>query len=113
MRVSTAQKLGIAARVAARMAGARASKSRLLGATWRVVRVTATHLGRVLGVLWLEVTGFVFLCLAGIGGFAFTREYARYQAGKIGSGRVILAVCVTLMFAWFGASSFWRSRRKS
>jgi len=113
MRVSTTQKLGIAARVATRMAGARASQSRLLGATWRGVRVTATQVGRVLGILWLEVTGFVFLCLAGIGGFAFTREYARYQAGKTGPGRVVLAVGFTLMFAWFGVSSFWRSRRKS
>jgi hypothetical protein len=113
MKVSTAQKLGIAARVATRMAGARVSKSRLLAATWRGIRVTSVQFGRVLGVLWLEVTGFVFLCLAGIGGLAFTREYAKYQAGKIGSGRVILAVCFTVTFAWFGVSSFWRSRRKS
>jgi hypothetical protein len=113
MKVSTAQKLGIAARIATRMTAARAGRSRTLTAAWRGAQVTATHFGRVLGILWLEVTGFVFLCLAAIGGFALSREYAKYQAGKIGPGRVILAVCFILMFGWFGVSSFWRSRRKS
>ena len=108
MKVSTGQKLGIAVRIAAQQAG----KNRWLGAMWRGAKVTAVSFSRVLGILWLEVTGFVFLSLSAIGGLAFAREYAKYQAGKTGSGRVILAVAFTLTFAWFGVSSFWRARRK-
>ncbi len=69
-------------------------------------------MGRVLGQLWLEVTGFVFLSLAGIGALAFVREYVRHQEGKASSGRVALAAGFTLLFGWFGLSSFWRVRKK-
>lgn len=113
MTVSTARKVSIAARVAARITSQRAGKSRLATAAWSGLRVAARSVGRVLGILWLEVTGFVFLVLAFIGGVALSREYARYEAGAIGPGKVILAVCFTLMFAWFGVTSFWRARRKS
>lgn len=112
MNVSTVRKLGIAGRVAARLATAYAGRNRLLGAAVRGLRVTATSFGRVLGILWLEVTGFVFLSLAGIGGMKLASEYSKYQTGKGSSGRVALAVGFTLMFAWFGVSSFWRARRR-
>ena len=49
-------------------------------------KATASHFGRVLHQLWLEVTGFVFLALAFIGAGAFFREYARYQAGQTTAG---------------------------
>jgi hypothetical protein len=113
MSVSTARKVGIAARVAARMTSQRAGRSRLVSAAWKGLRVTAVSVGRVLRILWLEVTGFVFLTLAFIGGVALSREYAKYETGRVGPGRVVLAVCFTLTFAWFGVSSFWRARRKS
>jgi len=67
----------------------------------------------VLHQLWLEVTGFVFLFLAGIGGLAVAREYAKFEAGKSGPGRVIIAICFCLTFGYFGLSSFWRVRKKS
>ena len=54
--------------------------------------------------LWLEVTGFVFLALAFIGGAAFFREYARYQAGQTTTGRVAIAIIFTLTFVWFGVT---------
>jgi uncharacterized membrane protein YbhN (UPF0104 family) len=79
----------------------------------RGARASASHFGRVLGQLWLEVTGFVFLALAGIGVIAFFREYARYQAGRATSGRVLLAVCFAGLFGWFGVSSFWRVRKRN
>ena len=63
--VSTTRKLGIAARVAGRVISQQAGRSRTLGALTNAGRATATHCGRVLGQLWLEVTGFVFLALAG------------------------------------------------
>jgi hypothetical protein len=66
----------------------------------------------VLRQLWFEVTGFVFLVLAVIGGFALAHEYAKYQAGTAGLSRVVMAICFTLLFAWFGVTSFWRVRRK-
>jgi hypothetical protein len=113
MSVSTARKMGIAVRVAGRLAARHAGQNRWMAAVWRGLRVTAASFGRILGILWLEVTGLVFLSLAGIGGLAFAREYAKFAAGKTGSGRVILALGFTLTFAWFGVTSFWRARRKS
>ena len=77
------------------------------------VRATARSFAHILHLLWLEVTGTVFLAMAGIGGIALTREYAKYAAGHAKGGRVAIAVCFTLTFAWFGLSSFWRVRRKS
>ncbi|MBZ5705134.1 MAG: hypothetical protein LAN63_07255 [Acidobacteriia bacterium] len=106
--LTTARKVGIVARVAAQQLG----RSRHVGAVLQAGRATAAHLGRVLGQLWLEVTGFVFLSLAGIGAVALVRECILYQAGKTTVGRVILAVCFTAVFGWFGVSSFWRVRKK-
>ena len=41
--------------------------------------VTVRNVGRVLHVLWLEVTGLLFLLLACVGGAAAVREYHRTQ----------------------------------
>jgi hypothetical protein len=103
-----ARRLGMLARIAAQQA----TRTRGFGALSRAWRATASHTGRVLGQLWLEVTGFVFLCLAGIGATALVREYLLYQAGKATSGRLALAVGFTLLFGWFGISSFWRVRKR-
>lgn len=109
MQVSTLRKLGIVARVAAQQAG----RSRTGSAVLKGIRATVGSFGRVLRQLWLEVTGFTFLVLAGIGGLAGFREYGKYTAGHAaGPGRLILAICFTVSFAWFGLSSFWRVRRK-
>jgi hypothetical protein len=107
---ATARKLGIVARVLAQQAG----RSRTGSAVLKGIRTTAVSVGRVLHQLWLEVTGLVFLFMAAIGTFAGFREYAKYQAGHAaGPGKLILAVCFTASFAWFGLSSFWRVRRRS
>jgi hypothetical protein len=111
--VSTGRKLGIAARVAGRMMSQHAHRSRTLGAVTKAVRATASHFGRILKQLWLEVTGFVFLALAAIGVIAFFREYAKYQAGHAASSRIVLAVCFAGLFGWFGVSSFWRVWKRS
>lgn len=110
MQVSTLRKLGIVARVAAQQAG----RSRTGSAVLRGIRATTTSFWRVLHQLWLEVTGFTFLALAGIGALAGFREYSKYQAGHAsGPGRLILAICFTASFTWFGLSSFWRVKKKS
>jgi len=107
--ISTARKISIAARIAAQHAGS----SRTFRAIMRASRATSGVFGRVLHQLWLEVTGFVFLFLAGIGGLALVREYQKYEVGKTSLGRVAIAICFCLTFAYFGFSSFWRVRRKN
>jgi hypothetical protein len=107
-KVSTARKLGVVARVATEQA----KRSRSVRAATQAALTTAKAFGRVLHHLWLEVIGLVFLIMAlGFAGTAF-KEYGKYQAGQVGAGRVAVAICFTLTFAWFGVSSFWRVRKK-
>jgi hypothetical protein len=73
---------------------------------------TARACGRVLHQLWLEIAGVIFLLMAASGGMGLAREYAKYQSGRTGLGHVVVAICFTLTFAWFGVNSFWRARRK-
>ncbi len=106
--VSTARKLSILGRVVMQQAG----RSRLAGALLQAGRTTASSVGRILHLLWLEVTGFVFLSIALVAGIALRREYIQYHGGGVGPGKVALAAGVMLMFLWFGVSSFWRAGRK-
>src|SRR2546423_14940088 len=105
---STARKLTLLAKSALRQA----RQPQPWGPFLRAGRITATHVGRILHQLWLEVTGFVFLVLAGIGGVALFREYTQYQGGKANPSRIVAAICFTVMFAWFGVNSFWKTRKK-
>jgi hypothetical protein len=107
-KVFTFKNLGIATR----MATDQAKRSHGLNALWQGVRAWAVHFAHVMHQLWLEVVGFVFLAIAGIGAIGIVREYSKYEAGKSSYGRVMLAVCFTLLFVWFGVTSFWRLRRK-
>lgn len=93
------------------MATQAGGRSRVWGAARTAWDSVSGSLGRVLRQLWLEVTGFVFLILAMIGGFALVREYAKYRAGTVGAGKLALAAGFTALFVWFGVSSFWRSRK--
>jgi hypothetical protein len=105
----TAKKITLIFRVVANMAKrSRAGRALLAG-----IHATARSFGRVLHQLWLEVTGFTFLAIAGIGALAAMREYGKYQSGQAaGPGRLVLAVCFTISFTWFGLSSFWRVKKK-
>lgn len=88
--------------------------SRTGKAALAALRATGHTYARVLHQLWLEVTGFTFLAMAAVGAMAGVREYGKYQAGHAtGPGRLVLAVCFTASFTWFGLSSFWRVRRAS
>ena len=107
-KVSTARKLGVVARVASQQA----QRSRIVRAAKQSAFTMARALGRVLHQLWLEVTGLVFLVMAASGGIALAHEYSKYQTGHAGVGRVLVASCFTLTFAWFGVSSFWRVKKK-
>ena len=107
-KLSAFRKMTILARVVSQSAG----RNRTVSAVVKGFRASAAHFGRVLHQLWLEVTGFVFLALAFIGAVALFREFARYQAGQTTTGRVVVAIVFTLIFVWFGVSSFWRVWKK-
>ena len=108
-KVSMWRKLGVVARVAGRLAG----RNRTLSALMSGVRTTARAFTQAMHQLWLEVTGTMFLAIAAFGAIGLVREYVKYQSGRATAGRVAIAVCFTLTFAWFGVTSFWRVRRKS
>lgn len=103
-KVSTWQKIGVVARVAGKQAG----RNRTISAAKRAIGTTLRTFGRVAHQLWLEVMGTVFLAIAGFGVFGFLREYAKFHAGQASAGHVVAAVAFTLIFGWFGVSSFWR-----
>jgi hypothetical protein len=107
-KVSTVQKLGVVARVA----GQQVKRSRIARAATGAVSATGRAFGKAAHQLWLEVTGLVFLAMAGAGGIESAREYAKYAAGRAGLRGVVVAICFTVTFAWFGVSSFWRVRQK-
>jgi hypothetical protein len=106
--ISTGRKLGIAARIA----GQQVKRTRTYGAVLTGARTTVRHFTGVIGQLWLEVTGFVFIAFAVAGLMGTVREYGVYRAGRAPGSRVVAAAGFTLMFGWFGISSFLRSRRK-
>lgn len=106
--LSTTRKLGVVAKVA----GQQVKRTRAYGAVLSGARTTLTHFAGVIRQLWLEVTGFVFIAFAAVGGFALVKEYAAYHTGKTTLPRVAAAAGFTLMFGWFGASSFARSRKR-
>ncbi len=96
-----------------RVAGRRSGENRWARAFYRGGSAFVGSVGHVAHSLWLEVTGFLFLVLAVIGGGAAFREYRHYAAGTTSSGRVALAAIFTLLFLYFGLNSFWRSGRKN
>jgi hypothetical protein len=100
-------------RAALRVAGRKTGENRWVRACYRAGSVTARSVGHVVQVLWLEVTGFLFLVLALIGAGAAVREYHRYTTGTTTRGRIAIAAVFALLFLYFGVNSFWRSRRKS
>ncbi len=109
---ATSQNFGRQSRAALRVAGRKTGENRWVRAVYRAGSVTVASVGHVFHALWLEVTGFLFLVLAAIGGGATVREYHRYAAGTTTRGKVVLAAGFTLLFVYFGMNSFWRSRRK-
>lgn len=104
----------LACRAAVKAVVSIVESSRMGRALLAGMRETGRNVGRVLHQLWLEVTGFVFLAMAGVGAMAAVREYGKYQSGHAnGPGRLVLAICFTVSFAWFGLTSFWRVKRRA
>src|SRR5277367_2554814 len=89
-----------------RVAGTRTGKNRWVRAFYNAGHVTASNVGRVVHVLWLEVAGLLFLLLALVGAGAAFREYR--HGSTSGSGNLLLAASFAVIFAYFAASSFWK-----
>lgn len=93
-----------------RVAGTRTGKNRWVRAFYNAGHTTASNVGKVVHVLWLEVAGLMFLLLALVGAAAAVREYRHGSSSA--SGKMLLAASFAVIFAYFGASSFWRARRR-
>jgi hypothetical protein len=85
---------------------------KLLGGVRAGVSGFTKPLMSVLRVLFLEVSGviFLFISLAVLG--RFVGEYKKYAMHQVGWERVALAGALGALFLYFGVSSFWRARRK-
>ncbi len=95
-------------RVAARGAG----RSRMLHAGCDAARNAGRTFARIGHLLWLQLTGLFFLLFAlGFIG-RMPRAYNNYHSGRESAGHLGLLVALTLLFAWFGLTSFWRARRR-
>jgi hypothetical protein len=103
---------GMISRAFLRVAGTKTGENRLVRAVYRASSVTMQSVGRVLHVLWLEVTGLFFLGLAFVGAAAAVREHHRQLAGTGSAAKMLLASAFAGLFGYFGVSSFWRSRKK-
>ena len=95
-----------------RIAGRKTGENRFVRAIYRAGSVTLQTTGRILHVLWLEVTGMFFLVLAFVCGAAAVREHHRQLAGAGSAGKMLLAWTIAALFGYFGVSSFWRSRKR-
>ncbi len=105
-------KLGRGAAALARVGSRMAGGSRMFSALGKGASAALASLRKAAHALFLEVTGvfFVLFVLVGVG--ATWREYVAWSAGKIGPGKLLLAVCFTVLFSYFAVTSFWRSRRR-
>ncbi len=112
-QISTGKRALVVARVAAREAQRHAQRSRWLRGALAGGRAVLRSVLKAAHVLWLQIAGVFFMFFALAGGIAFWKEYRAWEAGKVGAGRWVLALCFGLTFAWFGVSSFWRAKRRS
>jgi hypothetical protein len=106
--ISTARKAGVVAGVAARQV----RRNRWVRGGVAALTAVGKSMGRVAHLLWLEITGLFFLLFSLVGAVALSREYPKYAAGRLGPGKLVLTLIFTIVFAYFGISSFWRVRRK-
>jgi hypothetical protein len=107
-QISTARKAGVVAGVAARQV----RRNRWVRGGVAALTAVCKSAGRVAHLLWLEITGLFFLLFSLVGIVALSREYPRYQSGRLGAGKLVLTFLFTVVFGYFGVSSFWRASRK-
>ncbi len=93
------------ARAAGRFSSDKALRKRVLRAGVSGAAATLKSVGRVLRRLWHETTGFLFICLAVIGGAEVLRKWETHETQKLA-----VAAAFSVMFLYFGVSSFWRAK---
>jgi hypothetical protein len=85
-------------------------KDRLVGAIFAGAKTLVVSFARTLYVLWLQVTGLIFVLFAVTGSSALIRQYrADHFADR---HRFWLTVVFTAVCAWFGLVSFFRAKKK-
>jgi hypothetical protein len=70
-----------------------------------------SNVGRVMRLLMLQVTGFMFLVIAAIVASKTFHEYQAYTAAHASPSRFYTGVFFSALFTYFGLSSFWRARK--
>ena len=94
------------------MVGRRAGQSRWTRASYHAGRGFLGSVRNVFSGLFHQVTGLFFLVFGIVVGLGAVREYHAYTAGRVGSGRVILAGVLAALFLYFAFSAFRRAARK-
>ena len=84
---------GTQGRAVLRVAGRKTGENRWVRPFTAAAASPSQH-GRVLHVLWLEVTGLLFLVSGLVGGGAAVREYHAIMAGTTHVGKVCLAAAI-------------------
>jgi len=90
---------------------ARQKTHKLTRAAGRGVGGFLRPFGRVGGILWLEVTGFFFGMFALFFAQDLWHARAGYASGPLHQ-RFLIAVALTVVFAYLSISAFWRAKRK-
>jgi hypothetical protein len=105
--------LGAGAGTAFRMLRGKPGRNKkLLGGVQAGVSGFLKPVMAALRVLFLEVSGVMFLFFSLAVTIAFFREYKKYATHEVGWHHLALAGAVGGMFLYFGVSSFWQARRK-
>lgn len=87
-----------------------ASKGRIMGAILAGGKTIVVSFARTMYVLWLQVTGLIFVVFAVMGASALAMQYKKdHFADRNRFYVTILFICVC---AWFGLVSFVRAKKK-
>jgi hypothetical protein len=70
-----------------------------------------SNVGRVMRLLLLQVTGFMFLVIAAFIASKTWHEYQLYAATHTSPSRFYTGAFFSVLFTYFGLSSFWRARK--
>jgi hypothetical protein len=95
-----------------RLLGTPGRNKKLFGGITAGISGFVKPLMHVLRILFLELSGVVFLCFSLMVAGGFFREYKKYAMHEVGWGKVAWAGALAAMFLYFGVSSFWRARQK-
>ena len=121
--ITRAQKLGAFVAAAQKTFAARAATSgsyaqrsqqykRISSALAAGARSALGSTGRVLHLLWLQVAGLFFFVFAFGFAAATVRQYREWSTDHGSGEKLALIAGFTVLFAWFGATSFWRAGKK-